>query len=453
MDHRREHECQLFLFLDFSRLARSGRTIEEGTDVGRQDVTDEVLYFRSAGLDLGKRFLLACVRVPNPKRRGTWSLETERFGTTPAEIRGLLAWLTERRVELVVMEATSDYWRPVYYTLQESLNLMLVNPAHLTGIRGRKSDPNDAAFLARAGASGMVMASFVPPRAIRELRDLTRRRTEVVVARGQEAQRLEKELEDTGMKLTSVLTDVTGLSSRRILDALIGGERNVDRLAELTFGAARKKIPVLVEALDGTFTDHHAFMCRHYLDQIDHLNAMVAGLDARIAKLMGDHDKDIGNLDTIPGIGRRAAEVIIAETGADMAPFASAANLASWIGVSPGMNESAGVAKSGHTRDGNGNLKRVLGVAAMAAIKQKDSYYGVYYRRVAARRGRQRALVAVMHKLAIAVWHVLHDKVEHKDLGGDYFAKRDPVRAMRRMVREANAFGMTVRFDPISSAA
>jgi transposase len=299
----------------------------------------------------------------------------------------------------------------------------------------------------------MVMASFVPARAIRELRDLTRRRTEVVVARGQEAQRLEKELEDTGMKLTSVLSDVTELSSRRILDALIGGVRDVHRLAELSFGAARKKIPALIEALDGTFTDHHAFMCRHYLDQIDHHDAVIAALDARITKLMGEHEQDIDNLDTIPGIGRRAAEIIIAETGGDMAPFATAANLASWIGVCPGMNESAGVAKAGHTRGGNGNLKRVLGVAAMAAIKQKDSYYGVYYRRLAARRGRQRALVAVMHKLTVAIWHVLHHKVKHKDLGADYFTKRDPERATRRMVREANALGMTVRFEPIPTAA
>ena len=436
-------------FLDSSGLAVRVARSMKGMGVGRQVVTDEVLYLRSAGLDLGKRFLLACVRVPNPKKQGTWSLETERFGTIPAEVRRLLAWLTERRVELVVMEATSDYWRPVYYTLQESLNLMLVNPAHLKGIRGRKSDPSDAAFLARAGASGLVMASFVPERAIRELRDLARRRTEVVVARGQEAQRLEKELEDTGMKLTSVLTDVTGLSSRRILDALIGGERDTRRLAELTFGAARKKIPALVEALDGTFTDHHAFMCRHYLDQIDHLDTVVSALDARIVKLMGDHDQDLANLDSIPGIGRRAAEIIIAETGGDMAPFATAANLASWIGVCPGMNESAGVAKSGHTRDGNGNLKRVLGVAAMAAVRNKDSYYGVYYRRLAGRRGRQRALVAVMHKLVIAIWHVLHDKTEHKDLGADYFTKRDPQRAMKRMTREANALGMTIRFDPI----
>jgi transposase len=229
-------------------------------DVSRQNVADEVLYLRVAGLDLGKRFLLACVRTPNPARAGTWWLETERFATTPAETRRLRDWLLEQRVELVVMEATSDYVRPVYYPLQDaSLNLMLVNPAHLKGIRGRKSDPSDAAFLARAGASGMVMASFVPQRAIRELRDLTRRRSELVVTRGQETQRLEKELEDTGMKLTSVLSDVTGVSSRRILNALIAGERDVHVLAELAVWAARKKIPALVEALDGTFTDHQGF--------------------------------------------------------------------------------------------------------------------------------------------------------------------------------------------------
>lgn len=417
--------------------------------MGRQSVRDEVLFLRVAGLDLGKRFLVACVRVPNPARAGTWSLETERFGTTPAETRRLRQWLVAREVELVVMEATSDYWRPVYYALQESLSMMLVNPAHLKGIRGRKSDPSDAAFLARAGASGMVMASFVPGRSIRELRDLTRRRSELVVARGQEAQRLEKHLEDTGMKLTSVLSDVTGVSARRVLEALIAGQRDPRILAELAVGRAREKIPALIDALDGTFTGHHGFMCRHLLDQIDHLDRSIAILDERIAILVKDHDQDLDNLDTIPGIGRRAAEIIIAETGADMATFATAAHLASWIGVCPGTNESAGITKTGHIREGNTNLKRVLGIAAMAAIRKKDSYYGVYYRRIAARRGRQRALVAVMHKLAKAIWHILTHKVPHHDLGADYFAKRNPARAIKRMIREANSLGMTVRFDPI----
>ena len=418
-----------------------------------QVVRDEVLYLRAAGVDLGKRFLVACVRVPNPKRAGTWSLDTQRFDTTSAEIRRLRDWLVEHRVEVVAIEATSDYWRAVYYTLQESLHLMLVNPSHLRGIRGRKTDPSDAAFLARAAASGMVLGSFVPPRTIRELRDVTRRRTEVIADRGREIQRLEKELEDTGMKLTSVLSDVSGVSSRRILHALIEGERDPQTLADLTVGTARRKISALVPALDGTFTAHHAFMCRHYLDQIDHLGELVAVLDTRIAAIIAElaRDDDITNLDSIPGVARTSAEIIIAETGGDMTHFATAARLASWIGVCPGMNESAGVNKSGATRRGNANLKRVLGTAAMAAVKRKDSYYGVYYRRLAARRGAQRALVAVMHKLAIAVWHVLHDHVTHQDLGPDHFTKRDPQRAMRRMTKEANALGLTIRFDPISS--
>ncbi|WP_406429886.1 transposase [Streptomyces sp. NBC_01589] len=222
--------------------------------MGRQDVRDEVIHLRSAGVDLGKRFLLACVRTPSTRRAGASSLETEPFGTTRAEVRRLLAWLTERQVEVVVMEATADYWRCVYYLLQLHLNLMLVNPAHLKGIRGRKSDPGDAAFLGRAGASGLVMASFVPERGIRELCELTRRRTELVRTAGWEAQHLEKELEDTGMKLTSVLTDVTGISGRAILEALCAGERDPERLAGLTVGRARAKMPALIEALDGEFT-------------------------------------------------------------------------------------------------------------------------------------------------------------------------------------------------------
>jgi transposase len=416
--------------------------------MNRQDVKDEVIHLRSAGVDLGKRFLLACVRTPSTKRSGTWSLETERFGTTRAEVRRLLAWLMEREVE---MEATADYWRGVYYVLQPHLNLMLVNPAHLKGIRGRKSDPSDAAFLARAGASGLVMASFVPERGVRELRDLTRRRTELVRAAGWEVQRLEKELEDTGMKLTSVLTDVTGVSGRAILEALIAGERDPGQLAGLAVGKARAKIPALIEALDGEFTDHHAFMIRHYLDEIDRFKSAVTVFDTRIAGLLAEREHELDLLDSIPGVGRMAAEIILAETGGDMNQFPTAGHLASWIGVCPGQNESAGVSKSGTTRPGNSNLKRLLGVAAMAAIRNKDTYLAAYFRRISARRGGKRAVVAVMHKLAIAIWHVLHDHVPYRDLGADYFTKRDPERAMRRMIREANSLGMTLRFEPIAS--
>ncbi|MGI5251892.1 IS110 family transposase [Actinacidiphila glaucinigra] len=414
--------------------------------MARQDVKDEVIHLRSAGVDLGKRFLGACSRTPSPKRSGSWSLETERFGTTQAEIRRP-AWLVEARVEVVVLEATSDYWRSVYYMLQPHLNLVLVNPAHLKGIRGRKTDPSDAAFLARAGASGMAMGSFVPEREIRELRDLTRRRTGIVRAAGREAQRLEKELEDTGMKFTSVLSDVVGSTGRAILEALITGERDPERLADLARGKARNKIPALIEALDGEFTTHHAFMVRHYLDEIDRLNSTIALFDSRIATLLAEREQDLNNLDTIPGIGRLAAEVIIAETGGDMAQFASAQHLASWIGVCPGQNESAGVSRSGRTRPGNSNIERPLGIAAMAAIRDKTSYLAAFFRRISARRCGQRALVAVMHKIAIAIWHVLRNKTAYRDLGADYFAKRDPERAMRRMIKEANSLGLTVRFD------
>ncbi|MCW8102239.1 IS110 family transposase [Streptomyces tauricus] len=312
--------------------------------MSRQDVKDEVIHLRSTGVDLGKRILLACVRTPSTTRAGTWSLETERLATTRPEVRRLLAWRVERQVDVVVMEATADYWCGVYYLLQPQLNLMLVNPSHLEGIRSRKSDPIDAAFLARAGASGMVMASFVPSRMVRELRDLTRRRTELLRSAGREVQRLEKELEDTGMKLTSVLTDVAGKTGRTILVALaalaalvalvalVAGERYRERLADLAVGKTRAKIPALIEALDGDFTDHHAFMVQHYLDEADRFKETVAVFDIRIATLLSEHEQDLDLLDTVPGIGRMTTEIVFAETGGDMGQFATAHHLASWIG-------------------------------------------------------------------------------------------------------------------------
>ncbi|WP_307711249.1 transposase [Streptomyces sp. V4I23] len=209
--------------------------------------------------------------------------------------------------------------------------------------------------------------------------------------------------------------------------------------------------PTLIEALDGEFTDHRAFMIRHYLDEIDRWKSVITTFDARIARLLADREEDMANLATIPGIGRLGAEIIIAETGGDMAQFASAHHLVSWIGVCPGQNESAGVSRSGRTRPGNSKLKRLLGIAAMVAIKKKDSYLGVFFRRLAARRGGKRALVAVMHKLAIAVWHVLHDRARYRELGADHFTRRDPERAMRRILKEANSLGLTARFEPITT--
>ena len=303
---------------------------------------------------------------------------------------------------------------------------MLVNPAHLRGIKGRKTDPSDAAFLARAAASGMVMASFVPERAVRELRELTRRRTEIRVDRGREMQRLEKELEDSGLKLTSVLSDVTGVSARHILAALIAGERDPARLADLAVGKARAKIPALTAALDGAFTDHHAFMCRHFLNQIDHLAGLVVQLDERIAELLRDRDQDLANLDSIPGIGRSAAEIIISETGGDMAPFATAGHLASWIGVCPGAGPPGST--SPHT-------------PATATPTSNAPWAPPRWPRSNKKTPTMRSTTDASPPAAVrtAPWS---PSCTNR-------SSRSGMCTMHQIVKQANAIGMTVRFDPI----
>lgn len=270
-----------------------------------------------------------------------------------------------------------------------------------------------------------------------------------------EAQRLEKELEDTGMKLSSVLSDITGATGRAILNALIGGERDPEALADLAIRRARRKVPALVEALGGEFIEHHAFMCRHFLDEIDHLTAVIDRLDRRIAALLTrlGRDEDIENLDSIPGIGPAGAQIIIAETDGDMAQFAHRRASRLLDRGLPGHERIRRVTKSARTRNGNSDLKRLQGVAEMAVIRNKDCYLAAYYRRIAARRGRQRALIAVMHKLVIAIWYILRNKTRYQDLGSDYFTRRDPGRAMRRMAKKANRLGLTVRFESLTATA
>lgn len=264
---------------------------------------------------------------------------------------------------------------------------------------------------------------------------------------------MEKELEDAGIKLSAVATDILGVSGRAMLTALIGGERDVRVLAQMAKARMRPKIPQLVEALTGHFGEHHAFLCRIHLDRIDQLSAAIEELSARIEEQMRPFAHQIEQLVTIPGVGRGVAEVIIAETGGDMTRFRTAAHLASWAGVCPGHHESAGKHKSGKTRHGNRWLTGALGTAAMAAARTRDTtYLGARYRRLVTRRGKLRALVAVEHSILTAVWHMLTDDVDYHDLGGDYFARRDPDSTMRRIVRQANALGFTVRFDPIHAA-
>ena len=413
----------------------------------------ELLHDRCAALDIGKRDLKACVRTPNSGRRRSRRQEIRTFATTTNALLELREWLITEKVTLVVLEATGDYWRGAFYLLEDCLNVILVNAAHAKGLPGRKTDVSDSAWLCQMGECGLLKASFVPPEPIRHLRDLTRYRATLATERTREAQRLEKELEDAGIKLSSVATDILGVSGRAMLAALIDGERDVHVLAEMAKARMRPKIPQLVQALTGNFGEHHAFLCRIHLERIDQLSAAILELSTRIEQEMRPFAHQLEQLQTIPGVGAATAEVIIAETGGDMTRFRTAGHLASWAGLCPGHHESAGKRKSGKTRHGNRWLGGALGTAAMAASRTRDTtYLGARYRRLAPRLGKKKALVAMQHSMLTAVWHMLTDDVAYHDLGGDYFTRLDPERAMRRIVRQANALGFTVRFDPIPAA-
>jgi transposase len=413
----------------------------------------ELLHERCAALDIGKKDLKACVRAPNPGRKRSRRQDIRTFATTTDALLQLRDWLVAERVSLVVMEATGDYWRGAFYLLEDDLNVILVNAAHAKGVPGRKTDVCDAAWLCQMGECGLLRASFVPPEPIRQLRDLTRYRSTLLGERTREAQRLEKELEDAGIKLSSVATDILGVSGRAMLAALIAGERDAQVLAEMAKARMRPKIPQLVQALTGNFGEHHAFLCRLHLQRIDQLSAAIEELSTRIEEQVRPFARQLEHLATIPGVGHAVAEVIVAETGADMSRFPTAAHLASWAGVCPAQHESAGKRRSGKTRHGNRWLTSALGTAAMAAARTKDTtYLGARYQRLAHRLGKKKALVAVQHSILIAAWHMLANDVDYTDLGGDYFARLDPDLAMRRIVRQANALGFTVRFDPIQAA-
>lgn len=413
----------------------------------------ELLHERCSALDIGKKDLKACVRTPSLHGKRSRRQEIRTFATTTNALLELRDWLIAEKVSLVVLEATGDYWRGAFYLLEDTLNVMLVNAAHAKGLPGRKTDVSDAAWLCQLGECGLLKASFVPPEPIRELRDLTRYRATLVAERTREASRLEKELEDAGIKLSSVATDILGASGRAMLGALIEGERDVHTLAEMAKARMRPKIPQLVQALTGNFGDHHAFLCRLHLQRIDQLSAAIGELSARIEEQMHPFARQLEHLTTIPGVGQTVAEVIIAETGADMTRFRTAGHLASWAGVCPGHYESAGKHKSGKTRHGNRWLSAALGTAAMAAARTRDNtYLGARYQRLVPRLGKKKALVALQHSILTAVWHMLTHNTDYHDLGGDYFTRRDPEAAMRRLTRQANALGFTVRFDPIQAA-
>ncbi len=411
----------------------------------------EVLVERCAGLDVGKADLKACVRVPGP--RGGRRQQIKTFATTTGSLLRLRDWLIEQQVTVVGMEATGDYWKPVYYVLEDAVEVQLLNAAHMHNVPGRKSDVSDSAWIARLVEHGLVRASFVPPRPIRRLRDLTRYRAALTAERTREKQRMEKLLEDAGIKLSVFVSDLFGVSGRAMLSALVDGERDPEVLAAYARGRMRPKIPILVQALTGFFDAHHGFLCRTMLSRIDGLDATNNAVTAQIETHIVPFQPVADRLDTIPGVNQRVAQVIIAEIGVDMAQFPTAAHLASWAGMCPGNNESAGKHFSGRTRKGDRWLRAALGEAAAAAAGTKDTYCQAQYRRLAARRGKKPALVAVGHSLLVAAWHVINDEVSYQDLGALHFLTRvDPARQTRRLVTQLQQLGYQVQLGPAAAS-
>lgn len=412
----------------------------------------EVLHPRCAGLDLSKRDAKVCVRIVPPGRvRASEDITT--WSSMTGDILALRDHLIAAGVSCVVMEATGDYWKPFYYVLEDApFEVMLVNAHDAKNVPGRKTDVSDAAWLAQLAAHGLLRASFVPPPPIRELRDLTRTRTAVTRERTREAQRLEKVLEDAGIKLSVVASDITGVSGRAILRALAAGERDPALLADLSVRGLRAKIPTLTLALAGRFSAHHAFLVELHLNLIDQHTVAIDTLTRRIEEMMAPFRAARELIATIPGIGILTADVIIAETGGDMATFPTPGQLASWAGVCPGHNESAGRVKSSKTRPGNRWLKGALGAAALSIARHKGTFLHAKYQRLVKSRGRAKAIVAIEHALLILVWTMLTTGTYYQEPGPDYYTRRHPERTKNQAIRQLEAMGYTVTLQPSRAA-
>jgi transposase len=411
----------------------------------------EVVHRRCAGMDISKKDAKVCVRIAGAGGRKTTETVTT-WGSMTSQILALRDHLIAQQVTCVVLEATGDYWKPFYYLLEDipGAEIMLVNARHVKNLPGRESDVADATWLAQLAAHGLVRGSFVPPEPIRQLRDLTRARTAITRERSREAQRLEKLLEDASIKLSAVASDILGVSGRAMLEALIAGDRDPARMADLAKRRMRSKIPQLTEALAGRFSAHHAFLARVHLDLIDQHTAAIGQLTERIEAAMEPFRPFRDLICSIPGISTLTADVIVAETGADMTRFPTAGHLASWAGTTPGSNESAGKVKSSRTRPGNPYLQGALGAAAMACAQNPGTYLGAKYRRIATRRGPQKANVAVQHAMLTAIWNMGTSGAFYDDPGGDYFTRLNPDRARNRAIRQLQAMGYHVNLERAS---
>jgi transposase len=410
----------------------------------------DVVHPRCCGLDVHKQSVVACVLLsgtPGRPRR-----EVRTFGTMTDDLLALADWLAAEGVTHVALEATGSYWKPIWNLLEGSFDLLLANAQHIKAVPGRKTDVQDAEWIADLLRHGLLRPSFVPDRAQRELRELTRYRTSLVQERAAEASRLQKTLEGANLKLGDVASNVLGRSARAMLERIVAGETDVATLAQLAQGRLREKIPQLERALAGRVAAHQQFLLAQQLAHLDYLDEAIERVSAEVAERLRPFQAALERLDTIPGVGRRTAEILLAEIGPDMGRFPTAGHLASWAGMCPGHDESAGKRRSGKTRKGSPWLRQALVEAAQAAGRTKGSYLGAQYHRLAARRGKKKAVIAVGHTILVTAYHLLAREHAYEDLGPDYFEQRDRAAVARRSVRRLQALGYRVTLEPLVPA-
>ncbi len=435
-----------------------------------------VIYERVAGLDVHKKTVVACRMRVTADNRVEW--ETKTFGTMTADLLGLHDWLSEWEVSQVALESTADYWKPVFNILEEGFEVILVNAQHVKKVPGRKTDATDAEWLAELMLHGLLRASFIPPKPQRVLRELTRYRTTLVRERGRVVNRVEKLLESTNIKLSSVVTDVMGVSAKAMLTELAAGATDPQALAELAKGRLRNKMKDLEAALTGTVAEHQRFILAQQLGHIDFLDEQIEVLNQQISRQLeqmgrpsaNDDDEGAGPseaeteqplswsaavelLDTIPGVDQRTAEVILAEIGLDMSQFPTADDLASWAGFAPGNHQSGGKHYSGRTTKGNRPIGAALNQAAWAASRTKDTFLKARYHRLAARRGKKRAIVAIGRSILVSIWHMLSRHEPYQDLGADYYDQRRKETKVAYLTKQLTRLGFAVQLDPLPVAA
>lgn len=409
----------------------------------------ELLYPRCAGLDVHKDVVVACVRIAQDG--GKALQEVRSFATTTGELCKLADWLSERAVTHVVMEASGVYWKPVWHVLEESVELVLANAQHVKNVPGRKSDVNDATWLADLLAHGLVRGSFVPPTHVQEVRDLSRTRKQLTREIIQHTNRIQKTLEDANIKLASAISNVLGKSGRAILEAIIAGESDPEKLVELCSGRLKATRKELVEALRGRVSAHHRFLLKLHLAQVDQLTSGMRELEARMGEVLAPFREHIDNLTTIPGVNDTTARVLAGEIGLDMSRFPTAGHLISWAGLCPRLDESAGRHRSTRIRKGAPWLKTALISAAWAGIRTKNSYLRAQFARLKSRRGAKKAIVAVAASMLTAAFYIIRDRVVYRELGGDHFTRRNPAHAAKRLIKRLEGLGFAVEARPTTA--